>query len=68
MNKNKVIHLCELCLERRETQEGVEGRGGVVRQVGIKAMVEAQFIKGQDIITDRNACSTGGHRNAFSSA
>lgn len=28
MNKNKVIHLCELCLKRRETQERVEGRGG----------------------------------------
>lgn len=37
-------------------------------QDGIKAVVEAWFIKGQRIITSRNSCSMGGHRNAFSSA
>lgn len=39
-----------------------------MKQDGIKAKVGAQFLKGQDIITYSNACSTGGHGNAFSSA
>lgn len=43
--------------------EGCVGGGGdrEMKQDGIKAKDEAQFIKGQNIITCRNACSTGGH-------
>lgn len=56
----------------REDEEGSGWAPGVVneemKQDGIKAKTLTWFRKGQDIITYRNACSTGGHGNAFSGA
>lgn len=72
MNKNDVVFVSDLCQEEREGGREEEGEVSVRRgwraRDGINASDEAQFIKGQDIITWRNGCSTGGHRNAFSGA
>lgn len=46
--------------EERDAGRRRRQRWGV-RPAGIKAMVEAQVIKGQDIISARNAYSAGGH-------
>lgn len=68
MNKNDVVFVSDLCQEEREEEGEVSVRRGWRARDGINASDEAQFIKGQDIITCRNGCSTGGHRNAFSGA
>lgn len=64
MNKNEVVFMSDLCQEggrerEREHEEGrVKGRRGM-KGDGIKAKVEAGFIKGQDIITYRKCLLDG---------
>lgn len=64
MNKNDVVFVSDLCQEERDGGREKEGevsvRQGWRARDGINASDEAQFIKGQDIITCRNGCSTGG--------
>lgn len=56
------------CRREREREGWVErGSDGEMKQDEMKAKVEAEFLRGQSIITGRNACSSGGHRNAFTS-